>query len=70
MDKPVKLIQDIFENAKKLKRTIVLPEGDDVRTLQAARMAVDAGIAKIIVVDVDGKTRGLARDNKIALDNI
>jgi len=70
LEKPVKIVQTIFENAKKLQRTIVLPEGDDVRTLQAARMAADAKIAKVLVVDVDGKTLGLAKDNKISLDGI
>ena len=40
----------IIERAKSDKQTIVLPEGSDIRTVQAARQVLDAGIANIIIL--------------------
>ena len=39
-----------FERAKADKKTVVLPEGSDKRTLDAARTIVDEGLANIIVL--------------------
>jgi len=44
------LLQDIIRNAKQLKKTIVLPEGDTDRTLKAADVILNTGIAKIILI--------------------
>jgi len=44
------LLQDIIGNAKQLQKTIVLPEGDTDRTLKAADVVLNAGIAKIILI--------------------
>lgn len=43
-------IEDIKLRAKKDKKKIVLPESMDLRVLKAARMAMDEGVADIIVV--------------------
>lgn len=43
-------IEDIKLRAKKDKKKIVLPESMDIRVLKAARMAMDEGVADIIVV--------------------
>lgn len=43
-------LDGLIERAKADKQTIVLPEGNDIRTLQAAREVVDRGIANVIVL--------------------
>ena len=44
------IIQDIRDKAKALRKTIVLPESDDTRTLDAINFILDKEIAKIILV--------------------
>ena len=43
-------INDIISKAKKLNKTIVLPEGEDERVLKAAHICSDEKIAKIIIL--------------------
>ena len=43
-------LSTMIDRAKSDKKTIVLPEGNDDRILEAARKVVDQGIANIIVV--------------------
>ena len=43
-------LEKTIAKAKADVKTIVLPEGSDIRTLQAARMIVDRGIAEVIVL--------------------
>lgn len=43
-------LSKIIERAKADKQTIVLPEGSDIRTAQAARAILDAGISNVIVL--------------------
>ncbi|OGJ90950.1 MAG: phosphate acetyltransferase [Candidatus Raymondbacteria bacterium RifOxyA12_full_50_37] len=64
------IIDKIFEKAQKLAKTVVLAEGDDLRTVQAARLATDARIAQVILVDENRKVRQLAKDNAISLSDI
>lgn len=45
-----KFLDNIVERAKADKQTIVLPEGSDIRTVQAARAILDAGIADVIIL--------------------
>jgi phosphate acetyltransferase len=66
----IEILEKIFANAKKKGNTIVLPEGEDVRMLQAARMAVDNKIANIIIVDVKNSVAGLAKQNNVSLSGI
>ena len=47
----MKLLEQIRENAKKQGKTIVLPEGTEERTLQAADQVLAEGIAKIILLN-------------------
>ncbi len=46
----VNLLEDIRQRAKKLGKTIALPEGDEERTIQAADIILREGIAKIILL--------------------
>ena len=50
------------EAAKAEKKTIVLPEGEDPRTIEAAKKIIDEGLANLVIlgdpaqVDVPGAT--------------
>lgn len=44
------LMNSIIEKAKKLGKTIVLPEGEEPRVIEAARCITDNGIAKVILL--------------------
>jgi len=45
-----KLVAQIHNNASKLGKSIVLPEGEEPRTLQAARIITDKKIAKVTLI--------------------
>ena len=53
-------LEQICERAKKDIKTIVLPESEDIRTIQAAAMVQERGIANIILVGVPEKINALA----------
>ncbi|MDD4497557.1 MAG: phosphate acetyltransferase [Methanosarcinaceae archaeon] len=57
-----KFLDKISERAQKLNKTIVLPETDDIRTLQAAAKATERGIAKIILIGNEAEIKELAGD--------
>ncbi len=54
-------LETICERAKKDIKTIVLPESEDIRTIKAAAMVQERGIAKIILVGVPEKIHELAK---------
>lgn len=45
-----KVLDEIFSKAKLLGKTIVLPEGEDKRVVEAASIAAKKGIAKIVLL--------------------
>ncbi len=53
-----------------LKMRIALPEGDEERTLRAARMAVSADLGQIVLVGAEEKIRQVADDLSISLANM
>lgn len=53
-------LERICERAKKDMKTIVLPESEDIRTIKAAAMVQEKGIANIILVGVPEKIHKLA----------
>jgi len=57
-----KFLDKISERAKKLNKTIVLPETDDIRTLQAAAKATKRGVAQIILIGKEAEIKTLAGD--------
>jgi len=67
------LLNQIKESAKKLNQTIVLPESFDERTLKAADIAAEEGLAKIILLGnsekilTEGKKLGLKHLEKIRI---
>ncbi len=46
-------LNSIISRAKAQKKTIVLPEGSDIRTVQAARSILDQGIADVIILGTE-----------------
>lgn len=63
-------IDTIKSRAKEDIKTIVLPETEDVRVLQAAEKVLKEGFAKIILVGNEEKTKKLAKENNINIDGI
>lgn len=65
---------NILERIRSRARTdlqhIVLPEGEDERTLRAARACVDQSIAKITVLGDEGRIRERARQLGLSLKDI
>lgn len=53
-------LENICERAKKDIKTIVLPESEDIRTIKAAAMVQERGIATIVLVGDPEKINGLA----------
>src|SRR5947207_13878538 len=54
---PSELLNAIKEKAKRLKKTVVLPDATDERTLKAARIIADEGIAHPILVGDENEIR-------------
>ncbi len=56
----VTFLEKISERAKKLDKTIALPETEDIRTLQAAAKILERGIAKVVLVGKEEDIKALA----------
>ena len=67
---PSQLLPSIKEKAKKLKRTVVLPDALDERAIKAARILTDEGIASIILVGDENKIREKGQSLNVALTGI
>lgn len=64
----MELINEIREKSKKLNKKIVLPESHDERTLQAANIIFDEGLAEVILI---GKKDVVLKDaERLGLKNI
>ncbi len=64
------LIERIKEKAKSSVKTIVLPEGDEARTIQAAAIVQREGIAKPILLGNEKRIRLKAEKLKVNLSDI
>lgn len=62
----MKLVEQIIAQAKKFNKRIVLPEGTEPRTLQAASIILKEGIARLILLGEPGKIEEEAR--KLGID--
>jgi len=62
------LLSRIIENAKKHSKRIVLPEGNEERTLKAADIVLQEGIAQIILIGDPSEIHKLAKEK--SLNNI
>lgn len=61
-------IDSIKERARKEMKTIVLPETEDIRVLQAAEKVMKEGFANIILVGNIEQTLKLAKENNINIE--
>lgn len=55
-----KFLERIKERAKQNRQTIVLPEGNDIRTVQAAEKILKEGIADLIILGKEAEVKNLA----------
>lgn len=58
-------VHDIWNKAKRLNKTIVLPEADDIRILKATELILKSRLAKIILVGKEDEIKGLAAKNDV-----
>ena len=63
-------IDGVIAKAKELNKTIVLPEGEDIRVLEAAWRATHDGIAKIIILGNETEIKTQFTKNGWSLDGI
>jgi len=59
------LMQDIVNRAKAHKQRIVLPEGDEIRTLKAANRLLEEEVANIILIGNPSEIKNLAQQNNL-----
>ena len=64
------ILQNIRQRASENLQHIILPEGEDVRTVQAAAMCVRDKIAKITILGDEEKVRELARETNSNLNGV
>ena len=64
------LVERLVAQAKQRRRTVVLPEGDDPRVLQAARRLHDEGIARPILIGARAALEDAAAAAAVSLDGI
>ncbi len=57
----MELLEQIKQRAKQLQKTIVLPEGEEERTLKAADIILSQGIAKLILIGNPQKIKELTK---------
>jgi len=62
-------IQDIWNKAKRLDKTIVLPESEDIRTLKATELILQSKIANIILIGQEDKIRQTAEANSVDISS-
>ncbi len=67
---PKNFLLEIRTLAKKLHSTIVLPDAHDIRTIKAARIIAEEGIAIPILVGAEEALRKLAADENVSMANI
>ena len=63
-------IKSLVIKAKKLNKTIVLPEGEDERVLTAAHIIAEEKIAKVILLGVEADVKAFYAKNNWNFDNI
>ena len=63
-------IEEIKNRAKEDKKTIILPEAEDQRVLEAASKVIKQGFAKVILLGDEEKIKEDSSKNKIDLDGV
>ncbi|MFW6222240.1 MAG: phosphate acetyltransferase [Bacteroidota bacterium] len=62
------IIEQLKTNAKKLKKTIILPESEDERTLKATEQIINEGLANIILIGNPAKIQQNASTLQLNID--
>jgi phosphate acetyltransferase len=65
-DLQLRFLEQISERAKNDVKTIVLPESLDIRTIKAASMVLERGIARIVLVGKESEIKKIAGDIDIS----
>jgi len=60
-------IKEVWTKAKRLNKTIVLPEAYDLRILEATEIILRSKLARIILVGNEDKIKNLAKSNNVDL---
>lgn len=63
-------IDSIKERARKDLKTIILPESEDNRVLQATEKITKEGFAKVILIGNEDETKKLAEENNINIEGV
>ena len=63
-------IEEIKDRAKKDIKTIVLPEAEELRTLEATRMVLDEKYAKVILIGNKERVLEKAKENNIDISGV
>ncbi|MFH2204854.1 MAG: phosphate acetyltransferase [Elusimicrobiota bacterium] len=66
----MKFIEDVCIRAKKLNKTIVLPEAEDTRVLKAAELLTKGKVAKILLAGKTEAIKSIAGRHQIDISNI
>ena len=69
-DRIMSIIETIKEKAKADVKHIVLPEGSEERTVQAARLITDQGIAKVTLIGKSEDIKAVAAKFNVNVDDI
>lgn len=63
------ILQQLNDKAKQLKKRVVYPEGEEPRTILAAKRIVEEGIASVTLIGKKEKIAALAKEHGLKLDN-
>ena len=63
-------IDSIKEKVKKNKKTIILPESEDIRVLKATEIITKEDFANIVLIGDENQVNDLAKSNNIDLSNV
>jgi len=63
-------MKTVFEKAVELRKTIVLPEGNEPRTLKAAEIIKEKGLAKVILVGSENEIRKTAAAEQVDINRV
>ncbi|KRQ86945.1 Phosphate acetyltransferase [Caloramator mitchellensis] len=64
------LMEQIKAKAKLNKKTIVLPEGAEPRTVKAAEIIVKEGLAKLVLLGDEEKIHSVAKEQGVSLEGV
>ncbi|MCX7903724.1 MAG: phosphate acetyltransferase [Caloramator sp.] len=64
------LMEQIKAKARANKKTIVLPEGEEIRTIKAAEIIIKEGLANLIMLGDEEKIHSIARENGVSLEGV